>query len=50
MADKYYMYHPESESIWIEHTEEDKNACIMSDGCVEEITKERYEELKRRIN
>lgn len=45
---KYYMYHPESESLWIEHSEEERDACIDSDGCVEEIDEQRYYELERR--
>lgn len=39
---KFYFYHPESDYIW-EEEHDDEDFVPVTDGLVENITKERYE-------
>lgn len=44
----FYMYHPESDSIWVVDTVEERDLSL-EDGLVQEISKEQFDEIKKEL-
>jgi len=43
---RYYLYHSESECIWIVYSKEELDIALESDGLVSEISKDEYDNIK----